>query len=311
MKTSIKKVKDRALQFEKEYKHAHKTKYLKALDPYITYFPLLFGNFEGTMASKHLLIGLTASMEGITKGENNPLGLFSPDFERMCSLVARGLMKCKPASENTEIESRLLTKLIMGGLTALTGMLAVATENVRDEEDPTVNLNFFNELMLRVVFSSELPKSLLKSMAESIGLEEGESALSAYSLDSLAIMFTLLNYVKKGSEQNSLLIEAMKERLLKNFEAINSALNDYILADKLTREEAQPLRLFITQGKMMLNSKNYEQLLKDLKALAKPYNISLTNIEEDQREMGRLFLSLGTNFAQSKQANDNVIHFAG
>lgn len=304
------KLLDKTLQFEKEYTNAQKTRYLKALDPYVRYMPILAMAREGGTVSKHLLLALTASMEGIIVGKSQ-LGLFSPDLEKMATLVARGLIRC--LGKESELEERLLAKLVLGGLVTMTGLLWLAYDQTTQHatEYRPKRGELFVELLLRAFFSSELPKTTFKTMAETVGADTMGSKMVAESLESLALLFAILAFAQNSGEYDTELIEGLRPRLLKNFENIEMTLSDLVRAEKITREAAQPVRLFIGQGRKTLENRNFEPFIKGLNEMTHPYGISIAKLQEDIQTSRRLFAALGTNFSLAAQAKDNVITFAG
>lgn len=304
------KLLDQMLQFEKEYANSKKTRYLKALDPYLKYMPILALAREDGGVSKHLLLGLTASMEGIIIGKSQ-LGLFSEDMEKMAQLVAKGLLQC--VNKEGILHERLLAKLILGGIVTMTGLLWLAYDQTMQHATASrpKRGELFVELLLRAFFSSELPKTTFKAMAEAVGADDKGSKMVAESLESVALLFAILAFSKTGGEYDIELLEGLRPRLLRNFETLETTLNDLVHAQKVTREAAQPVRLFIGKGKKTLENRNFEQFLKGLNEMTYPYGISIAKLQEDIQSSRRLFAALGTNFNLAAQVKDNVITFAG
>ena len=326
MKT-VKQVKEASLRFEEEYHHTEKTNFLKALDPYVKYMPILLSSHTANH-SKQLMLALAASMEGIVKGKG-AFGLFSEDFEKLCHLVARGLAKCSKAGEagGEEMELRLLSQLIMGALSSLTGLLWLAYDQTilgPADEGVSKKGDFFLELLIRSIFSSEIPKSTLQAISEATGLT---GDFPTKSLETLALLFVLIGFTSRLSEPRGThdapllasllapllasLLDAIKNRLSRNFEAMETALTDLANSETLSREDLKPIRLFLGQGKQALASGNFDTFFQGLWLMAKPYNISIANLQEDIQTSRRLFSALGTNFRLSAQAKDNIITFSG
>lgn len=248
---------------------------LHALEPYFKYMPLMALKSK----SRHLLFALTASMEGIIVGENK-LGLFSKDFAKLSHLVAKGLFRGKE-------EAVFFEKLILGALSTMTGLLWLAHDQEKSGE-------IFDELLLRALFASEIPKMTFKHISEAFGID------ASISLETLALLFAILAFSQEAKIEE--LIEGLRLRLLKNFEALDQA---------LTGEAIKPIRLFISQGKRTLENRNYELFIKGLHELTHSYGIAIEKLYEDIQTSRRLFATLGTNFRMAARARDNVIVFAG
>ena len=299
-KSALKKFQEKAFRFHGEVSRVKKTPYMRALDPYIKYMPLLALSLGMDGTSKHLLFSLTASMEGMVIGKNK-LGLISEDLDKTSQLVAQGLFAC--THQRGEIEAHYFKTLIMGTLVTLTGLLWLVHDQHLSKEK-----GLFEELVLRALFASEIPKTAFKHLSQAFGVED-KTEIASLSLESLALLFAILAFssVAEASE----LLEGVRLRCLKNFQALENALNDLVLTGKATRETTEPLRLFISQGKRTLENRNFELFLKGLNELTHPYDISIANLQEDIQTSRRLFSTLGTHFRMAAREKDNVILFAG
>lgn len=303
---------EKALRFEEEYKSRIHTKYMQFLGPYISMMPILFHDKENETSSRMLLLGLTMSMEGIIK-DRNKLGIFSSDYEKVANLLASGLIQLRKDGHD-EMQMRLLSKLIMGSLTTLLGLLWVAYDEVirkaEEVEGETIDSKFFIELLLNTVYTSSLPKATFKSMAQATGADDKESETAALAVETLTLLFALVAFSMEGSLNDDLL-ESHKERLLQNFGAMEETLNDLVLLKRIDKLQAQPVRLFIGQGKQTLNSGNFSQFLKGLIEMCKPYGISIDKLKTDIQASRRLFASLGSHVAKPKQPRENSISLMG
>ena len=206
---------ERARQLEARYKARDYKGKLTTLSPYIEYIRLA-ESAKKLPASKQLLLASHAAMKNITKGESEA-GLFSKDFRKLCEGIAYGL---QPNLEEGAHE--LLTNWIQSSLITALGALFLSVERARpSEEEYPVEMSFYTELWLRLMIKTEAPSLYIESFVEALGITPKEKGVRA--IETLALLFILT--ALSSREINESLIRAVRERLLKNLESIDSWLD--------------------------------------------------------------------------------------
>jgi hypothetical protein len=270
---------------------------------YFSLIPLLaWGkNYKGS--SKHLLFGLTAAMEGSVKGEG-ALGIFNPDYEKAARLIARGLLlKTDESEEGLMMKERLFSRLIMGGIAALIGLVDRAAKGA-EERVNAASSRYFVTLLLRMLLASDLLKNTLKTTAESVGapVELTESALESAALIALTLAF-----LPNEEEARETFFVAIKEPLENHFNRLESLLTE----GKPPEKSMVPLYLFLKEGKVLLNQGNRERFLKELSTVLKAYGLSEEQLKEDFKTMKSLYDLLEAQVEKASNTAENTISFVG
>jgi hypothetical protein len=292
-----------SLKFEKEVLERKQSPYFRTAKVYFSLIPLLAWGKKYQESSKHLLFGLTAAMEGSIKGEG-ALGIFNPDYEQASRLIARGLLlESNERDEGLMMKERLFSRLIMGGIAALIGLIDRAAKGAEERTNEASSL-YFITLLLRMIVASDLLEQTMKTVAESL---ETSPRLTQGALESVALLALTVAFLPKGGEAKETFFEALKEPLERDFNRLESLL----IEGKHNEKSIAPLLLFLKEGKVLLNERNYERFLKELSTLLKAYGLSEEKLKEDFQTMKSLFGLLEAQVDKASIATENTISFVG
>jgi hypothetical protein len=283
------------LNMEQSYKR--ESSRMKSLDPLFKTLHLvaLAKNFEG--AAGPFFISSLAAYEGIIKDGKN-LGLLSPDFERLCEAIADHLALLEEEKLGTgEILKQFLMSFFITGL----GIMWLNLDSKDSGEYRLPENSLLAEMTMRVAIKSDLLLGIFESMLKASGLNANNSRFGSVSLESGFI----IGIIAMMGPQHEIM-EAMKERLLRNKEEIVKTLDN--IGEEI---DTAPLQIFLAQVEKALINNNFEPLIKSLNVLLKSKNIRIEALLEDAQAIKQLFKRLAIQLNESAEPNANVIEFVG
>lgn len=310
----LKEIQKKAVRLKKEVHHAKKTDYAQGLIPYIDLLPVLLSSLMTTSYSKHLFFALTAVSIDINK-EKSVAGFVSSDFEKFNHLCIEGI--CNSSLPHVgEVEREFFKKLLSSSWIVLFGTLFVAYDGAinefKEENDGALRAGqaeFFVELMLKAFFASEFAKTTFNEMSAAISGNDNDN-FASIALETLTMIALVVAFSKEDTIRATELIADLKDRLLKNFDLIDVALNSYEKQERVKREDLQPIRLFLGLEKNDLKQNQYDKFLKNLQELAKAYEINLSRLMEDIQASRKMF-ARALNIEEKSESKETVITFVG
>lgn len=239
--------------------------------------------------SRSLLIGMTASMQGILKSEST-LGLFSDDFDRLAKAIANAVALLENF-HNDEAKKRVFSWYIEFTIIAMIGLLHLATEipqkDYEEEESKDVSNELFKkELIISLVFYSEYPKTAFRTMAESLGLKEKGVQFVANSLEVISLFAVLMAFKKENATVHNI-TNTLLPRLSSCLFAINSQLAEANLV-----EEDLPMgffQSFLQQAMIAIEKQDIEPFIQTFTEGLESFGYANDTLQEDVHEIKHMF----------------------